>query len=164
MGVAAIPDCSGDNILCNMINYVARNMVYFTVIQDFVGPAGYFRDPHHMTQYYKDSVFLPYANAEDGTDEQKAAVKAKFTSLNAVMLTMFTEDSVVYPRQSEWFYQLDDDYNVLTLDQTTWYNDDVLGLKTLNEAGKVTFNSIEGDHLQFSDADITNTFVPFLLS
>lgn len=102
MGVSDIPGCfSGE--LCQYINFVARNLAYYPVIQNILGPAGYFRDPAHMELYLKDSEFLPYLNNEAGTDEAMAAIKARFSSLNGAMLVMFTEDSVVYPYQSEWF-------------------------------------------------------------
>jgi palmitoyl-protein thioesterase len=83
------------------------------------------------------------------------------------MLVMFTEDSVVYPNQSEWFQTMavdeNGDYYLQTLEESEWYQDDAIGLRSLNEAGKVQFISIDGDHLQFSQSDIDNTFVPFLM-
>jgi len=33
------------------------------------------------------------------------------------------------------------------LEKSDWYNSDAIGLKTLNEAGKVQFIKIDGDHL-----------------
>lgn len=77
---------------------------------------------------------------------------------------MFTEDSVVYPKESEWFQELNELMNVEPLEKSAFYQSDLIGLKQLNEAGKVQFVSIVGDHLEFTDSDITNTFVPFLLS
>ena len=63
MGVAASPGCFS-GMFCNMINFVIKNLVYFSEIQDLVGPAGYFRDPADLSNYLKDSVFLPYVNGE----------------------------------------------------------------------------------------------------
>ncbi len=68
-----------------------------------LGPAGYFRDPRHYEHYLNQSEFLPYLNNEAGTDEAKAAIKARFSGLNGAMLVKFTEDTVVYPKESEWF-------------------------------------------------------------
>jgi palmitoyl-protein thioesterase len=53
---------------------------------------------------------------------------------------------------------------VQPLEKSDFYKDDYIGLKTLNEEGKVQFISIDGDHLQFSQSDITDIFVPFLES
>jgi len=43
-GVSATPNCF-EGIFCDMINFIVDNMVYFEEIQEYIGPAGYFRDP-----------------------------------------------------------------------------------------------------------------------
>ena len=79
------------------------------------------------------------------------------------MLVMFTADTMVYPKESEWFQTLDSkDKNVVPLEDSDFYKNDLIGLKSLNDAKKVQFISIDGDHLQFSKDDINNTFIPFL--
>ncbi len=52
---------------------------------------------------------------------------------------------------------------VEALEESSFYKEDYIGLRALAEAGKVQYASIAGDHLQFSEADIDDTFVPFLL-
>jgi hypothetical protein len=63
-----------------------------------------------MTHYLNESEFLPYLNNEAGEESAKASIKARFSALNGAMLVKFTEDSVVFPKESEWFQQLSDDY------------------------------------------------------
>ena len=76
---------------------------------------------------------------------------------------MFTEDSVIHPKETAHFMTNDADYKrVVPLNETDFYNQDYIGLKALDEAGKVTYAQIVGDHLQFSDDDIKNKIVPFL--
>ena len=130
-----------------------------------LGPAGYFRDPRHYEHYLSQSEFLPYLNNEAGTDEAKAAIKARFSGLNGAMLVKFTEDTVVYPKESEWFEQLDasDMITPQPLCESAFWKDDYIGLRALDEAGKVDWISIVGDHLQFSQSEIDNTFIPFLM-
>ena len=103
MGVSDIPNCFGDNELCESINFVARNLAYYHIVQDVIGPAGYFRDPRHMDKYLELSEFLPYLNNEACTEEAMAFNKDRFTQLNGAMLVLFTEDSMVFPKESEWF-------------------------------------------------------------
>jgi len=68
MGVADIPHCfSGP--FCKIVNAVARDFVYTGLIQNMIGPAGYFRDVWHEKQYKAGSVFLPYLNNEEETEE-----------------------------------------------------------------------------------------------
>ena len=160
MGVTDIPHCFSNGPVCSIVNKVARSLVYMSVVQDHLGPAGYFRDPKQLSTYEKASVFLSQLNNEK---TPAATEKTKFSDLNSLMLVMFTEDTMVYPKESEWFQTLDDkDKSVVPLEDSDFYKNDLIGLKALNEAKKVSFISIEGDHLQFSKDDITNTFIPFL--
>ena len=79
------------------------------------------------------------------------------------MLGMFTEETIMYPKESAWFQSLDPTGKyTLPLNGTTFYQEDFIGLKELVDAGKVQFISIEGDHLEFTEEDIKNTFIPFL--
>ena len=48
------------------------------------------------------------------------------------------------------------------MEQTTLYKEDTIGLRSLVEAGKVTFDSIVGDHLQFSMGYINDKVIPIL--
>jgi len=163
MGVDAIPNCS-DGVLCSVLNAAARKLVYLKPVQNWLAPAGYFRDVRHMKNYEKDSVFLPALNNEHGAEGTYSAMrKSRFSDLNGAMLVMFNQDTIVYPKQSSWFQTLDDKAEkVLPLNATAFYNDDYIGLKSLVEANKVDFVSIEGNHLQFTDDDVQNTFIPFL--
>jgi hypothetical protein len=136
MGVADIPNCF-NGFICNMINSVARDLVYDTFIQNMIGPAGYFRDVNHIPQYLAGSVFLPHLNNEEDDVSLTAARKARFSALNGALLMMFTEDSMVYPKESEWFQELNDDGTVQPLEESAFYQNDVLGVKTLNEAGRI---------------------------
>lgn len=162
MGVSDVPGCFNGKI-CHLINMAVRREVYDRRIQNHVGPAGYFRDPHHMSEYIADSVFLPWLNNEEGEAEAMASNKERFSSLYGLMLVMFTEDSVVYPKESEWFQELNSFMKVEPLEKSAFYQSDLIGLKTLNDAGKVQFVPIVGDHLQFTDQDVTDIFVPFLM-
>ena len=163
MGVDAVPGCLS-GFICDIVNDVARDLVYLPIVQNHLGPAGYFRNPQAMNTYLKDSVFLPYVNNEEGDATVESTQKQRFSDLNGLLLMMFNEDTVVYPKESEWFQSYDENMNLLPVEETDFYQNDYLGLKTLNEAGKITFSSVDGDHLQFSTDDIDNTIVPFLLS
>jgi palmitoyl-protein thioesterase len=88
---------------------------------------------------------------------------AKFSDLNGAMLVKFDQDTVIYPKETAWFQSLDTDgKTVLPLNGTQFYQEDFIGVKALNEAGKIQFVTLPGDHLSFSTDDIKNTFIPFL--
>lgn len=46
--------------------------------------------------------------------------------------------------------------------QTKLYTEDWIGLKTLDEAGRVHFISVPGKHLGISEADMKKHVVPYL--
>ena len=161
MGVDAVPNCS-EGIFCKAVNYVARKLVYKDKVQNSIAPAGYFRDVKDLKTYKKDSVFLPALNNEGTHAEFSAVRKQKFSDLNGAMFVMFEDDTVVYPKESAWFQTLDSDGKLLALNQTDFWNNDYIGLKSLHEAGKAHFVSVPGNHLQFTTQDIEETFIPFL--
>lgn len=46
--------------------------------------------------------------------------------------------------------------------QTQLYTEDWIGLKTLDEAGKVKFINVTGSHLEISRSDMKKYIVPYL--
>lgn len=75
MGVESIPHCGGHSY-CYPINSLAKSMIYTSVVQSGVGPAGYFRDPNNLESYLKQSHFLPDLNNERNfSEERKSRVK-----------------------------------------------------------------------------------------
>merc|ERR1719464_2083566 len=50
MGVDDLPHCFSGSF-CGLVNSVVRDLVYTELIQNMVGPAGYFRDIYHQKQY-----------------------------------------------------------------------------------------------------------------
>lgn len=161
MGVSASPHCF-EGMFCQMVNYIIDNMVYFQQIQDNIGPAGYFRDPKDLQTYLEYSVFLPYLNNEKA-ENYTTDINNRFTALNAAMFIMFSNDTMIYPKETAWFWELQADDTILPVTETEFYKQDLIGLKTLNEAGKIQFVEFDGDHLQFDYSQIENIIAPFLL-
>lgn len=63
MGVDKVPQCF-DGIFCDAINFVAKKLVYAGAVQNWLAPAGYFRDANNLATYKRASVFLPSLNNE----------------------------------------------------------------------------------------------------
>lgn len=103
MGVEKVPGCF-TGFGCKIVNTVAEHLVYLSVVQNHLAPAGYFRNVKNMKAYLKDSVFLPALNNEETHNAEFAALRAqKFSSVNAAMFVMFDADTVLYPKQTAWF-------------------------------------------------------------
>ncbi|CAL9132742.1 unnamed protein product, partial [Musa acuminata var. zebrina] len=76
----------------------------------------------------------------------------------------FEHDTVLIPRETSWFgYYPDGAFNpILPPQQTTLYTEDWIGLKTLDDAGRVKFISVKGNHLRISQSDMKKYIVPYL--
>jgi hypothetical protein len=78
------------------------------------------------------------------------------STLQALVLVKAEADTEVFPNESEWFgYFADGSLDtVLPMRSTTFYLDekDALGLRALDEAGKIFLERTLGDHLEFTDA------------
>ena len=77
-------------------------------------------------------------------------------TLEALILVKAEADTEVFPNESEWFgYFADGSLDtILPMRATSFYLDekDALGLRALDEAGKIFLESTLGDHLRFTDA------------
>ena len=50
------------------------------------------------------------------------------------------KDTMVFPNEGEhWGHFEDGTYNTIPMNQTKWYKNDLFGLKTVDEAGKIFF-------------------------
>ena len=126
----------------------------FSKMQDFLFQAGYFRDVNSVQT-------APYQNySEIGAWNNEAAINDPTINVNFAKTKKFAMikangDSVVVPREGEWWGAYADDFTtVLIMKETKWYKEDTFGLKTADEAGKILFNSTEGNHLEFSDEEL----------
>lgn len=162
MGVDSVPHCTS-GWFCDFCNSIIKKLVYIPFIQNWVVPAGYFRDVNNMAEYLKRSVFLPKMNNElSHPGSYSDFRKEKFTALNAAMFVKYASDSVLYPRETAWFQELDQNGKLLPLNATDFYNKDYIGLRNLTESGKAHFLTFAGDHIQTTKEEIQDIIIPFL--
>ena len=162
MGVGVLPRCTGLlAYLCMPFNFIARQLVYTDVVQNNVGPAGYFRDPYDYNHYLGGATFLPDLNNEK--NRTLGYVKEKYEGLEKVLMVMFDEDTMIIPKETAHFgfYDIDGE-TVVKMEDSTFYKEDFIGMKKLNEAGKAKFVSFPGDHLQFNHTQIDEFIIPTL--
>lgn len=75
---------------------------------------------------------------------------------------MFQDDTLINPKESEHFGELDKNGNLLEMENTALYKEDWIGLKGLNEQKKIWVSASEGDHIKFNQFVPGQYFVPFL--
>ncbi|XP_044971945.1 palmitoyl-protein thioesterase 1-like isoform X1 [Hordeum vulgare subsp. vulgare] len=161
-GTASVPLC-GSGILCVLVDVLIQLEIYSNYVQAHLAPSGYLKIPTDMTDYLKGCKFLPKLNNEIPS-ERNITYKERFSSLENLVLIMFEDDAVLIPRETAWFgYYPDGAFNpVLPPQETKLYTEDWIGLRTLDEAGRVKFVSVPGGHLRISRSDMKKYIVPYL--
>ncbi|KAM7476266.1 hypothetical protein LguiB_023509 [Lonicera macranthoides] len=161
-GIASVPFC-GSALLCIFVDFIMKFEIYSDFFQEHLAPAGYIKIPTDIDDYLKKCKFLPKLNNEY-INHKNSTYKERFTSLENLVLIMFEDDKVLVPKETSLFgYYPDGSWNeVLAAQETKLYTEDWIGLKTLDEAGKVKFINVSGGHLEISLSDIKTHILPYL--
>lgn len=163
-GTASVPLC-GTGILCIIADNLIKSEVYSDYVQAHLAPGGYLKMPNNIPGYLDKCRFLPKLNNEL-PGEKNSTFKKRFTSLQNLVLIMFEHDTVLIPKETSWFGYYPDGFfkPVMPPQETKLYTEDWIGLKTLDDAGRVKFISVAGNHLGISKADMKKYVVPYLVS
>lgn len=161
-GTASIPYCES-SLICILLDDLIKSEVYSDFVQEHLAPSGYVKIPTDMAAYLEGCRFLPYLNNELA-DKRNSTYKKRFARLQNLVLIMFEHDEVLIPKETSWFgYYPDGAFEpVLLPQQTELYIEDWIGLRTLDEEGKVKFISVPGGHLQISPGAMKEYIVPYL--
>jgi len=158
VGVASFPHCNPSGILgpvCNLIDeLLVGPLAYTKLVQGKLFQADYFRDPKQVNSsaYKANSELAQWNNEGNQVDPN---IKVNFAKTKRFAMIKAEKDTMVYPHEGEWWGAFDSDgKTLLTMKETEWYKQDLFGLKTADEAGKIFFNSTTGDHLQFTAAEL----------
>lgn len=160
-GVYGLPHCPGANsTLCEYVRKALDYGAYIPFIQDHIVQAEYWHDPLNHQDYVEKSVFLADINNEKTFNQQ---YKANLMNLTNLVLVKFLRDTMVQPKESEWFGFYKDGQDKVTVDmtQTELYQKDLLGLKEMEAAGKLHFLASDTDHLQFTEEFFKEKLIPF---
>ncbi len=130
----------------------AHHILYSKAIQKIVGFAGYWHDTMHYDRYIKKACFLPYLNNEiPHTDE--TLFKKNICNLKNMILVMSTKEEIVEPKISchFGFYKKGSKEKIENLVDSQGYKEDKLGLKTLNESGRLHLRLADCTHANFQE-------------
>jgi len=136
---------------------------YDPIVQQTEIQAQYYHDPKDERGYLRWNVLMPDINNEK--DQKNETYKQNMLSLNLLVLFKFTLDTVVVPRESEWFgyYSPHQNSVVIPMNETDGYLGDWIGLKTLDSLGKIVLGSSPFNHMKFTLAWFgENVIVPYL--
>ncbi|XP_043573671.1 palmitoyl-protein thioesterase 1 [Chiloscyllium plagiosum] len=161
-GVYGLPRCPGETSqICNLIRKMLNVGAYSSPIQDHLVQAEYWHDPLNEDLYREKSIFLADINQERGINE---SYKVNLMKLKKLVMVKFLNDTMVDPVDSEWFgfYKVGQAKDTYSLQESALYQEDRLGLKTMDKAGKLQFLTVNGDHLQFSEEWFVTNIIPYL--
>merc|ERR1712227_619037 len=131
-GVFGFPQCPGEmNFFCDIVRDLLNYGAYVDFVQNILVQAQYWHDPLHFDTYVEKSKFIAEINNEK-------AVKNESYAVNLAALENF---EFYTPGQSDV---------ILPLRESPIYVEDRIGLKALDESGRLHFLDVEGDHLQFT--------------
>ncbi|KAF5829084.1 Alpha/Beta hydrolase protein [Dunaliella salina] len=105
------------------------------------------RDTKRMSEYLEFNPFLPDINNEYPKKNLRYA--ANIASLDKLVLYKFTRDTTVFPPESSWFGLMEGG-RVVKLSETDLYMEDFIGLRQLDESGRLELKEKEGEHLEFT--------------
>nr|NP_001298989.1 palmitoyl-protein thioesterase 1 precursor [Papilio xuthus]BAM18109.1 palmitoyl-protein thioesterase 1 [Papilio xuthus] len=163
-GVYGLPHCGAlQHASCDYVRKMLNYAAYYSWVQESLVQATYWHDPLDEDVYKKQSQFLADINNE--REINKTYIE-NLNRLNKLVLVKFESDSIVQPRETEWFgFYAPGQAKVLqSLEQSDLYVQDRLGLKKMEESGKLVFLSTPGDHLQFpQDWFVEKILQPYLV-
>ncbi|EUB63885.1 Palmitoyl-protein thioesterase [Echinococcus granulosus] len=151
-GVFGMPFCPNATSppLCSFLRNMLSKAAYTDFVQSHFVQAQYWHDPFNEALYSERSQFLAEINQEK---VQNRTYKDNLLKAANLVLVRFMHDTTVIPGASEWFgfYRSDKAGDVYDIKESKQYKTDSLGLKTLDEQGRLHLIPLPGYHLQFSD-------------
>ncbi|XP_053381510.1 lysosomal thioesterase PPT2-A-like isoform X1 [Mercenaria mercenaria] len=105
-------------------------------------------DPRHQDRYKEFSEYLAVIN-NDRTHNRSQEYKSNFAKLKKLVLIGGPDDGVIAPWQSSQFGVFDEKLNVHNMSETSWFKDDLFGLRTLYSRGNVVTCTFPGVHHTF---------------
>ena len=152
---------------CDLLLEQASDRAYTEFAQKHSFQSNYWRDPRQskMEDYHKHSQLARWNNEGPSSNYNQTLVD-NFGKTSKFVWIKATADSMVWPAEGEHWGCPDptDPFRkpVRPMNQTEWYQKDLFGLKTAQEAGKNVFETFEGDHLQFTMEDFDRWVVAYL--
>ena len=95
-------------------------------------------------------------------EERDEDVYRRFSSLEKVKLIKSLGDTVITPIDSSWFEFYDKEgVKIVPLKESDFYINDNIGLRKLDEEGKVSFVAFQEEHVLYNMDEYNNEIVEF---
>ena len=110
--------------------------MYSAFFQKHFSVASYWRNPNDLVNYYNKCSYLPILNNEINNSYSLKHI-GNIISLTNFIMIWSSFDSVLNPPESGKFSFFDKTLSVIPLEDTELFKDDLLGLRFLNESGRL---------------------------
>lgn len=156
-GISEYQKCDDGDWVCQSERNLLRGNTWSQFVQNRLVPAQYFRDPEELDAYIEGSNFLADINNEREMKNQM--YKDNMKKLDKFATYIFSEDKTVIPKESAWFSEVNTTSGEITVVQKRkMYEEDWIGLRWLDEKGRLDFRMIDGGHMQFGDEVLVDMF------
>ena len=82
--------------------------------------------------------------------------------MDKLVLIAFKQDTMITPKDSAHFGEYDKNHKVVEMKDTEIYKNDLFGLKTLDEAGKIIKFWLDEKHCWYGFGDIDMYIIPYI--
>ena len=149
---------------CSWWKRLLKLGVYSPFVRSQVVQAQYFKDPSNLLAYVQHNQFLLDINNDNPDESQRNSTYAEnMQTLEGFYMYIFEGDTVVVPKESGWFALQDPKSSQIKyLKDLSLYREDRLGLKTLDETGRLFFRKLPGQHLKLSNEFIRKELADIL--
>jgi palmitoyl-protein thioesterase len=124
--------------------------LYSIFYQEHLSISGYWRDPVKLEEYLVKCMYLPIVNNEIKTN-LSLQYKERILSLNNYIVVWSPFDDIVNPPESAKFSFFDEEYNIIPLEETKLYIEDLLGLRGLKESDRLHIFETNCSHVEHRD-------------
>lgn len=145
---------------CSLVNGpFGPNLVYSSFGQNQISVANYLKLPCAYDRYV-ETEFLPQLNKETDRFLPEVGEVKGLDKLRSLVLVKADRENTIVPPESSWFGQFKDGScntnEIEDVKDTFYYQQDLFGLKTLDERGALFFERTPGGHVAVSTQELRN--------
>ncbi|KAI9152154.1 Palmitoyl-protein thioesterase 1 [Paramyrothecium foliicola] len=160
-GIVEFRACKDNDWLCKGAMALLHVNTWSSFVQNRLVPAQYYRDPRSPAEYesyLEHSNFLADINNERIL--KNVTYKKNIAGLTNLVLYQFEEDTVVIPKETAWFEEVNGT-EIIPLRARALYREDWLGLRELDRKGGLVFKAIPGEHMDIPEQVLNDTMTEF---
>ncbi|XP_055595940.1 lysosomal thioesterase PPT2 homolog [Uranotaenia lowii] len=138
--------------------------LFYTYVGQHTSVGNYWNDPNEQDKYEAFSIFLPYVNNELPSTNS-SQFRDSLLKLEEIILIGGPDDGVITPWESSHFGYFNGSYDVIPFRQREIYLEDRIGLRTLDESGRLKLVTLAGvRHFDWHmNIDVINkVIIPYL--